>query len=60
MMCNQELEDVFDMKALHETQIQNVIQKHIKMKKKVKQRSVVIKNENHHQNNIKKKCCEEM
>lgn len=54
VMCNQELEDVFDMKALHETQIQNVIQKHIKMKKKVKQRSVVIKNENHHQNNIKK------
>ena len=51
VMCNSELEDVFDMKALHVTQIRYVIQKHIKMKKKVKQRSVVNENENQYQNN---------
>ena len=54
VMCNSELEDVFDMKALHVTQIRYVIQKHIKMKKKVKQRSVVNENENQYQNVVRK------
>ena len=38
VMCNSELEEVFDMKALHVMQIQDVVLKHIIIKRKLQKK----------------------